>query len=124
MEDYIRELLLRYGHPAPCKPQHSTHQHRKNIYGASIQKTLEEDTSPSLDAADIKRIQGIVGKVLYHARTVKNKLLATLSSIGSEQSKATQATNKADNHLMDYLDTYTKLSGHGYWTQRQRHLLS
>ena len=34
------------------------------------------------------------------------KLLATLSSIGSEQDKATKATNKAANYLMDYLATY------------------
>ena len=40
MVKYIRQLLLRYGHPAPSKPQQSPHQHRKIIYGASIQKPL------------------------------------------------------------------------------------
>ena len=58
MEDYIQKLLLRYGHPAPHNPQRSPHQHRKIIYRASIQKPLEEDTSPSLDAAGIKHTQG------------------------------------------------------------------
>ena len=28
MEDYIWQLLLRYGHPATCKPQQSPHQPR------------------------------------------------------------------------------------------------
>ena len=107
MEDYIGKLLLRYDHPAPRKPHRSPHQHRKIIYGASIQKPLEEDTSPILYAAGIKRTQGIVGTVLYHARAVNNKILATLRSISSEKSKATQATNEADNHLLDYLATYT-----------------
>ena len=106
MEDYIRKILIRYGHPAPCKPQRSTHQHHKIIYGTSIQKPLEEDTSHRLDAAGIKHIQGIFGMVLYHARAVNNKLLTNLSSIGSEQAKATQATNKAANHLLEYLATY------------------
>ena len=106
MENQIRKLLLRYGHPAPHKPQRSPHQHREIIYGASIQKPLEEDTSPSLDASGIKRIQVIVGTVLYHALEVNNKLLTTLSSIGSEKSNATQAINKAANHLIDYLATY------------------
>ena len=48
MEDYIRQLLLRYGHPEPRKPQQSTHQYCKIIYGESIQKPLEEDTYPLL----------------------------------------------------------------------------
>ena len=77
MENYIRELLLRYGHPAPRKTQRSPHQHRKTIYGAIIQKPLEEDTPPRLDASGIKRIQVIFGIVLYHARAVNNKLLTT-----------------------------------------------
>ena len=41
MENYIRQLLLRYGHPDPRKPHQSPHQHREIIYGASIQKPLE-----------------------------------------------------------------------------------
>ena len=106
MEEYTRQLLLRYGHPAPRKTQRSPHQHRETIYGASIQKPLEEDTSPSLDAAGINRIQVIVGTVLYHARAVNNKLLTTFSSIGSEQAKATQSNNKEANHLLDYLATH------------------
>ena len=34
------------------------------------------------------------------------KILATLSSVRSEQASATQATNKAANHLLGYLATY------------------
>ena len=106
MKDYIRKLLLRYCHPEPHKPHISLHQHHEIIYGASIQKLLQEDTSPRLDAAGIKRIQGIIGTALYHAWALNNKLLATLSSIGSEQAKSTQGTNKAANHLMYYIATY------------------
>ena len=46
MENYIRQLLFIYGHPAPRKPQQSPHQHPEIIYGASIQKPLEEDPPP------------------------------------------------------------------------------
>ena len=42
-------------------------QHLEIIYGASIQKPLEEETSPILYADGIKRIQGIVSTVIYHA---------------------------------------------------------
>ena len=70
MEDYIWQILIRYDHPLPLKPQRLPHQHHVIIYGASIQKPLEEDTPPRLDAAGIKRIQVNVGMVLYHAREV------------------------------------------------------
>ena len=35
-----------------------------------------------------------------------NRILIPLSSIGYEQAKATQDTNKAANHLLDFFDTY------------------
>ena len=101
MEDYIWQLLIRYGYPLPHKPHCSPKKHCDIIYGTSIQKPLEEDTSPILDDAVIKHIQVIFGTVLYHARALDNKLLATLSSISSDQAKATQATNEASNHLLD-----------------------
>ena len=39
--------------------------------------------SPPLDAAGIKKVQGIVGSILYYARAVDNKLLCTVSAIGT-----------------------------------------
>ena len=68
MENYIRQLLLRYGHPEPRKPQRLPHKHREIIYGASIQKPLDEYTYPRLYVSGIKFIQGIVGTVLYHTQ--------------------------------------------------------
>ena len=37
----------------------------------------------------IKRIQGIVGVLLYVGRSVNNKLLVVLSAIGAQQAAAT-----------------------------------
>ena len=65
-----------------------------------------EDTSPPLDEAVIKRIQAIVGAVLFYGRAVENKLLVTLNSIGTLESAATEATNAAFNQMLDYLATY------------------
>ena len=106
MENYICQLLLRYGHPAPRKPQQSPHQHHEIIYGARIQNPIEEYTFPPLDASGIKHIQGIFSTVLYHYRAVNKTFLTTISSIGSEQASAPQATTKAASHLLDYLATY------------------
>ena len=99
MNGYIAILLLKYNHTPPRKPQHSTHKHRDITYGAKMQLTPEEDTSPPLDAAGVKRIQGIIGSLLYYARAVDNKLLTTLSTIGAQQAKATENTRKAVDQM-------------------------
>jgi hypothetical protein len=106
MEGYIRDLLIKYGHPAPTKPQLSPFKSKPIAYGNKSQLVSEEEPSPSLDDAGIKRVQGIVGAVLYYARAVNNKLLVGLSAIGTQQAAATEATNAAVSHLLDYLATY------------------
>jgi len=106
MKGYIDEVLLKYDHPRPRKPQHAPHAHREIIYGAREQLVPDTDTSPPLDDAGIKRIQGIIGSLLYYARAVDNKLLATLSTISSQQAKATENTAKAVHQLLDYVATY------------------
>jgi hypothetical protein len=62
--------------------------------------------SPPLSTEGVKRIQGIISTLLYYARAVDNKLLATLSTLSSQQTIATEATNVAMNQLLDYLATY------------------
>jgi hypothetical protein len=106
MNGYIDEVLLKYHHQWPSKPQHAPHAHREIVCGATMQLAPAEDTSKPLDAAGIKRIQGIVGSLLYYARAVDNKLLATLSVIGTQQAKATENTATAVNQLLDYVATY------------------
>ena len=106
MDGYIAGLLLREGHAAPPKPQLSPHKHREIVYGATRQLSPEEDTSPSLGDAGVKRIQRIVGALLYYARAVDNKLLVPLSTISSQQAAATANTAAALHQLLDYVATY------------------
>ena len=93
MDVYIAKVLLKYGHPIPKKLQLSPHKQREVIYGAKEKLDPEDDTTPPLDSQGIKRVQGIVGALLYYARAVDNKLLVSLSAIGSQQASATQCTN-------------------------------
>ena len=95
MKGYITKVLLKYGHPIPNKPQLSPHKHREVIYGAKEQLAPEDDTFPPLDSQGTKRVQGIVGALLYYARAVEKKILVSLSAIGSEQASATQRTNES-----------------------------
>jgi len=107
MDSYIQDVRTRFGHPDPIKPQHSPHKHQEIVYGAKAQLIANDiDDSPPLDAAGIKKVQGIVGSILYYARAVGNKLLCTVSAIGMKQASATQHTLAACNQMLDYLATY------------------
>ena len=57
------------------------------------------DTSPPLNEKGIKRIQGIVGVLLYVVRAVNNKLLVELSEITAQQAAATDNTAAAIKQL-------------------------
>ena len=106
MNGYISDILTKYGHPRPAKPQHAPHKHREIIYGAKSQLEPDDDTSPRLPDDGIKRVQGIIGSLLYYARAVDSKLLTTLSTIGAQQANATTSTLWAVEQLLDYVATY------------------
>ena len=89
MKEYIAKVFLKYGNPIPKKSQLSPHKHRELIYGSKEQLAPEDDTTTPLDSQGTKRVQGIVGDLLYFARAVDNKLLVGLSTIGSQQASTT-----------------------------------
>ena len=63
------------------KPQYLPHKHRSIDCGAKQQIVQPTDTIPSLDDKGIKRVQGIVGALLYVGRALNNKLVVALSAI-------------------------------------------
>ena len=81
MDSYISNLLIKFGHPDPNKPQHSRYNHTPIHYGAKIQYTNETPYITHLDHAGILRVQSIVGALLYYARDVENKVLVPLSKL-------------------------------------------
>ena len=99
MEGYIADVLLKYNHPLPRKPQHAPNAYRPIIYGVVDQLLPDKDTSPPLPPEGVKCIQGIIGSLLYYARAVNNKLLTTLSTLSSQQAKATKNMAKAVHQL-------------------------
>ena len=106
MKKYIHNLLVKFDHPQPLKPQLSPHKHRTIPYGAKVKQALEEDTRAPLNAAGVKRVQGIIGALLYYARAVDNKRLVALNAIGTQQAAATEATDAVVSQLLDYVATY------------------
>ena len=69
---------------------------------------LPPDTSPPLSKDEIKHIQWIISSVLYYARAVDLTVLMALSTIASEQSKATKITMQKTNQLFYYLATHSE----------------
>ena len=84
LDNYIKILLIKYGHTAPGKPQLSPHKHIPIQYGAKVQHLAPANTSLPLDDAGVRRTQGIVGALNWYGRATDNKLLVSFSAIGSQ----------------------------------------
>ena len=54
----------------------------------------------------VKRIQAIIGALLYDGHAVDNKILVALSELASTQASATELTKTDLSQLLDYLSTY------------------
>ena len=81
MDGYILDLRNKFQRMQPKKTQYSPHKHRPIGYGATQQLVQPTDTSLIFNEKGIKRIQGIVGDLLYVGRSINNKLLVALSAI-------------------------------------------
>ena len=64
MDGYITNLILKYGHKYPTKPQLYLHRHCKINYGSKEQLVPKEDTIPKLNNVGIKSVHVIVGTLL------------------------------------------------------------
>jgi hypothetical protein len=105
MPNYIPKALLKYQHPHPVFPQHQPLQNVPIQYGQRVQPVVV-DTSAPLTPAALKRVQDIVGTLLYYGRAVDPTLLTAVSSIATRQSNGTQAVAIACDQLLDYVATH------------------
>ncbi len=106
MPGYIDKLLARFEHQPPHKPHHSPHAAPPRKFSDDAQDPVEHDNRPVLPPDRIKRIQQIIGTILYYARAVDITCLVALSSIAAEQTKATTDTETRVTQLLDYLNTH------------------
>jgi hypothetical protein len=106
MPGFIERALQRFNHPLPGRPQHSPHRAPRPIYGKDQQLTPKPDVTPLLDAADNKRIQEIIGTLLYYARAVDPTMLTALSTLATQQPKGTKQTMMDITHLLNYCATH------------------
>ena len=94
MPGYIDKVRQRFNHEMPPKPQHSPFQPQPRKFGTAAQDPIDEDTTPTVDEDQKRRIQQVVGMVLYYARAVDLTSLSGLSGIASEQASAREVRNR------------------------------
>ena len=92
MDGYILDLIKKYRHLTPKKPQYLPHKQCTIDYGSKQLIVQPADNISSLDDKGIKIFQVIVGALLYVGRSVNNKLLVALSKIGAQQAAAIKET--------------------------------
>ncbi len=103
MLGYIKMKLQEYEHIMPKKLQTCPYLPEPKKFGMEAQAPLPHNSTLKLDAKGIKRVQKIVGSILYYAWAVDMTVLMALSSIAVEQTKATEKTMAQCTQLLDYL---------------------
>ena len=102
MPNYIKNFLQKFQHEPPKRIQYAPFPWVKPNFGATIQYPTSPDMSPGVEKSQITRIQQILGTLLYYSRMVDPTMLVAISSLASQQSKATTLTLKNLNQLLDY----------------------
>ncbi len=90
MPGHIKKKLQEYDHAMPTRLQRCPYAPEPKQFGSEAQAPLPPDESQSLDDKSIKRIQKIVGSILYYARAVDMTFLAALGTIAIKKTKAAQ----------------------------------
>jgi hypothetical protein len=105
MPDYILKALLKYQHQARSKPQHAPYKAIPIEFGARVQTVMTDTTDP-LSKKRIKRMQDIVGTLLYYGRAVDPTILPAISAIASQQAQGMVAMANACHQLLDFVATH------------------
>lgn len=106
MPGYVEAALIKYEHPRPKTPQHCPYAPPRKQYGAKVQMTEMVNDEPVLPKSEILRCQQIVGTFLYYGRAIDSTMAMPLSSLASEQLKATATTKRKFNQFLDYAATH------------------
>ena len=106
MPRYIHKTLHKFQHPLPTKPQHALHSWNQTIYGATWQYATDEDESPKLTPPHIKKVQEIVGTLLYYALAIDNTMLVALGDLASAQAQPTEEIWDKIVWILNYAATH------------------
>ena len=96
---YVIDVLTRFRHNNPQKPQHQPHPHNNPNYGAKAQYAEAEDVSTPLSIADKKIVQEVTGNFLYY-------MLTSLGYIVAQQANPPEYKIQKVKQLLDYAATH------------------
>jgi hypothetical protein len=85
MPGYIADALHKFQHKHPERPQHAHYPEHKPHYGSKVQLTPEVIDSPTLTPQGKKRIQQVVGALLYYGRAINGSIMTAIGSLASQQ---------------------------------------
>ncbi len=103
MPGYIKKKLQEYKHIKSKMIQTTPYAPAPKQFSLEAQRSPPVDTLPILDKKGIKRVQQIVGSILYYAHAVDMTVLMALSLIAMDQTKTTEKTMAWCTQLLDYL---------------------
>ena len=106
MLDYVRKALYRLQHPKPKRPQYAPHCWSVPENGKRLLTSPDTDDINRLEKKSTKRIQSIVGTIVYYARSVDPTMLRAINEILRVQSRPTRDTEEKERMVLDYASTY------------------
>lgn len=100
MPGYVKRLLAKFNY-TPKKKRYSPYPVEPHKFGKASQEPMPEDTSPKVDKRKRRLVQQVVGSILYYGKAPDLTTLVSLSSLASEQTKATEKTVSNMEWLLD-----------------------
>ena len=104
--EHVKKALDRLQHPRPNRPQYDPHRWTVPSYGKRLQMAPYLDDSELLENKSTKRIQSVVGTMIYYSRSSDPTILQANNEISRSQSKPTRDTGKKARMLLDHSATY------------------
>ena len=105
MQEYVNKALDKLQHPKPKIIQYAPHRWTVPTYGKRLQMAPYPDDKYLLENKSTKRIQYIVGTMLYYTQSVYPTMLQAINEISRVQSKPTRDTEEKARMLLYYAAT-------------------
>jgi len=102
----VADVLARFG-MTDCKGADSPIQSIAPVYGQAKQYS-DVDQSTPLNEAEIKRLQQIIGSVLFMAFAVRYDIVPAVCIVSAMQGEPTKKVLEAAHHILRYLKKYPK----------------
>eukprot|EP00957_Ditylum_brightwellii_P193148 14707147-Ditylum_brightwellii.AAC.2 len=106
MPGYIKAALHKFHHHPPSKRVHSPHPYTHPVYHKGPQLAPALDCSPALPPEGKRRIQQVIGTLMYYARAVDPTMLTSINAIAIQQANPTTKTAKTLTHLLNYCTSH------------------